>query len=53
MDGRGGWIADGGLYCLLALFRLPMSPRSTIYNPRGYKRHFTNTGASYIFISPI
>ena len=27
-DGRGGWSARGGLYILLGLFRVAMSPRN-------------------------
>ena len=51
MGGGGGWAARDGLYLLLGLFRVAMSPRSTKAigpgKPLGRKRHLTNTGANF------
>ena len=47
----GGWAAGDGLYPLLGLFRVAMSPRSTKAigpdRPLGPKRHLINTGANF------
>ena len=34
MGGRGGWEAGGGLYLLIGLFGVAMSPRSASHRPR-------------------
>ena len=49
--GAGGWDAGDGLYLLMGLFRVSMSPRIASHRsrqPREAKRHITNTGVTHI-----